>query len=63
VSDDDGYEVATITIRKTLTDDDLAITVDAVDDAGERLALLDALGLLEFAKLTLAEENLRDEDE
>lgn len=43
--------IATITISKALTDDDVIVNVDSGD-----LPLIDALGMLEFAKDSLIRE-------
>lgn len=49
----DDIEVATVTIRKLLTSDDYEINYSAVDEQGDKLALIDTLGLLEFAKMSI----------
>lgn len=44
-----GMEVARITIRKTVTDEDVIVTVDAENENGDELAVIDAVGMLTFA--------------
>jgi hypothetical protein len=44
-----GVEVARITIRKTVTDNDVIVSVSAEDDQGEQLGVLDAAGMVAFA--------------
>jgi hypothetical protein len=48
--------LATITITKTLTKDDILVFVDATCAEGEELALIEALGMVELAKDTLIRE-------
>jgi hypothetical protein len=49
----DGIEIARLTIVRTLTDDDDEILTTAVDGNGNRLALVESLGLLAFAQFDL----------
>ena len=50
---DDGYPLATITITKTLTENDVLVFVDATCPDGDDVPLIDALGMLELAKSVL----------
>lgn len=49
----DGQVLATITVTKTLTEDDVLIFTDATCPDGEDLPLVEALGMLELAKDTI----------
>ena len=62
MDDDDAIEVATITIRKVLTDDDTCVHVEATDEQGDDLSLVEVLGLLEFAKFDWIEHMVHGDD-
>jgi hypothetical protein len=59
----DGMALATITITKTLTDNDVLVFVDATCPDGEDVALVDALGMIELAKDTLIRTYMGGDDE
>lgn len=58
-----GLVVATITITRTLTSDDLIDRVTAADDEGNELGLAEALGMMRLAEDTLLRARLDDEDD
>lgn len=49
---DDDLTIATITIIKTLTDDDVLVSCDASSPDGQDMALIDVLGMLRLAEDT-----------
>lgn len=53
--------LATITITKTLTDDDVLVFVDATTAEGETLALVEALGMVALANDTLIRQAMGDD--
>lgn len=58
----DGVPLATITITKTLTSDDVLMFVDATTpDGGDDLPLVEALGMIELAKDTLIRQYMGEE--
>lgn len=59
MSDNEGLELATITVTKTLYYDDVVIDVDHSDG----LAVIDAVGMLAFAQHTLLTDPLIDHEE
>jgi hypothetical protein len=54
-----GVELATITITKTLYDDDVIIDIDHTDG----LAIVDAVGMLAFAQHTMLDVHGLEDDE
>lgn len=59
----DGLPLATITITKTLTDDDVLIFVDATTpDDGDDLPLVEALGMIELAKDSLLRQYMGEDE-
>lgn len=54
-ADEQGQVLATVTITKVLTEDDVLVYVDATlpADAEDDLPLVEALGMIELAKDTL----------
>lgn len=44
------YLVATVTVTKVMTDDDVLIYYEAVDADGDDIPVIDTVGMLEFAK-------------
>lgn len=55
-ADEQGQVLATVTVTKVLTEDDVFIYVDATlpaDAEDEELPLVEALGMIELAKDTL----------
>lgn len=55
------FALATITITKTLTEDDVLVFVDATCPDGEDIALIDALGMIELAKDTLIRQAMGED--
>lgn len=49
----DDLTIGTITITKYLSDDAVLVSIEASDPDGDRLPLVDALGMLELAKDSL----------
>lgn len=49
----EDYLLATVTITKVMTDDDVVVCFDTVDADGDELAVIDAVGMLELAKHAL----------
>lgn len=58
-----GLVVATITITRTLTSNDLVDRVTAADDEGNELGLAEALGMMRLAEDTLLRARLDDQDD
>lgn len=54
----DDLRIATVEITRDLTDDHDQINVTAVDGNGDDLPLVEALGLLEFAKDTIIRDRM-----
>lgn len=52
MADDDGLTLATITITKTLTEDDVLVCCNAAGTDGDDLALVEVLGMLRLAEDT-----------
>ena len=61
--DDVALILGTVTIARVMTGDDLAVTVDAVTSDGDRLDLVESLGMLELGKAALLEDHAEDEGE
>lgn len=59
----DGIEIATVTIRRVLSEDDLIDHVIAADGEGNELPLAEALGMMRLAEHTLIESRMSDDDE
>lgn len=55
---EDEYLLATITITKTMTNDDVILQVKATDPTGDDIALVDALGMIELGKDTLIRQKM-----
>lgn len=62
MNEDEGMEVARITIVRVLTDDDIIDRIDAVDGNGDDLMLTEALGMMRLAEDTLIRERMSDEE-
>lgn len=58
---DDDLTLATITITKTLTADDVLVFCDATCPDGEDLALIDVLGMLRLAEDTFIRQAMGDD--
>lgn len=56
----ENLEIGRITIIRALTEGHDAITVDAVDGDGQPLQLIAALGLLEYGRIDLTADAIRD---
>ena len=59
---EDAMPLGFIVISKFLTGDDIGMSVCAEDGAGNTIALIDVLGMLEFSKMQLIEDYIRDGD-
>ena len=58
----EGITTARITIVRTLTEDDVLDTVEAVTPDGDDLPLTEALGMLRLAEDTLIRDRMEDSD-
>ena len=54
---DESLVLGTVTISRVMTGDDLAVTVDAVTSDGDRLDLVESLGMLRLAEAALLEDH------
>lgn len=59
----EGVVLATVTITRYLTNDDIIDHVDAVTSDGYELGLAEALGMVELAKFTLVETYTSEMDD
>jgi hypothetical protein len=53
--------LATVTITKTLTDDDVIIDITACDPEGDTMPLVDALGMIELGKDSLIRSSMGED--
>lgn len=62
MTDGEGYVMATVTITKVLTDDDVLIYCDAtVPDSEEDVPLVEILGMIELSKDTFIRQAMGEE--
>lgn len=54
--------LCTVTITKTLTDDDIELEVEATTPEGNNVPLVDALGMIELAKDSLIRQSMGETD-
>lgn len=61
MAESDEVTLATITITKSVTEDDVMVFVDATCPDDEDVALIEALGMIELAKDTLIRRGMGED--